>query len=550
MLILENLSYRYSSRTNFTLQNVSLQLNEGEMLLLAGKSGCGKSTLLKAVSGLLRSTSEGELCGKVLINGKNISALSPEEVGLIVGSVYQSPDDQLFAMTVEDEVSFSLENQGKDDDYIRDAVKEALSKVGLAGFEKCGIHELSGGQRQRLALASVLVTKPKLLVLDEPVSQMNPQGVKEFMKILMGLNKQDNITIIIAEHRVNELAKYIPRLAVMYDGQFIYDGSTEETWNKIDSKKLIGLREPQIIKLGRELKLSKLNNDVDSIVNTIKCECPIKKCRKTVEEKASQSLPTLLSAKNISYIYPGSKSPTIKNINFTIAKGETVALMGYNGAGKSTLMNLIAGLNEPSTGQIVIFDSNPAEKQVAGYLRQEPDLMLLADSVWEELHWQNKLADEKYIDTIIDKMSLREYVHDFPLALSKGQRLRTILGSLLVRKPQLLLLDEPTAGQDQQSLDEIKALIKYFTDEGGSVLFCTHDIELAGEIADRVLLMAGGELIADDFAEKVLTNRTLLKNCGLHEPPMLRIAEGLSVPPCINIREVERYVDASVVGRK
>ena len=198
MLIIENLSYRYSSRTNFTLQNVSLQLNEGEMLLLAGKSGCGKSTLLKAVSGLLRSTSEGELCGKVLINGKNISALSPEEVGLIVGSVYQSPEDQLFAMTVEDEVSFSLENQGKDDDYIRDAVKEALSKVGLAGFEKCGIHELSGGQRQRLALASVLVTKPKLLVLDEPVSQMNPQGVKEFMKILMGLNKQDNITIIIA----------------------------------------------------------------------------------------------------------------------------------------------------------------------------------------------------------------------------------------------------------------------------------------------------------------------------------------------------------------
>ena len=147
-------------------------------------------------------------------------------------------------------------------------------------------------------------------------------------------------------------------------------------------------------------------------------------------------------------------------------------------------------------------------------------------------------------------MSLREYVHDFPLALSKGQRLRTILGSLLVRKPQLLLLDEPTAGQDQQSLDEIKALIKYFTDEGGSVLFCTHDIELAGEIADRVLLMAGGELIADDFAEKVLTNRTLLKNCGLHEPPMLRIAEDLFVPPCINIREVERYVDASVVGRK
>lgn len=550
MLIIENLSYRYSSRSNFTLQNVSLHLKDGEMLLLAGKSGCGKSTLLKAISGLLRSTSEGELCGKVMIDGKNVSDLLPEEVGMIVGTVYQSPDDQLFAMTVEDEVSFSLENQGKEDDYIRQAVKEALLKVGLAGFEKCGIHELSGGQRQRLALASVLVTKPNLLVLDEPVSQMNPQGVKEFMEILTVLNKQDNITIIIAEHRVNELAKYFRRLAVMYDGQFIYDGCTDETWNRIDSKQLIGLREPQIIKLGRELNLSKLDNDVDIIVNTIKCECPVKKYIKTSEEEAVQALPVLLSANNISYIYPGSQSPTIKNINFAIAKGETVALMGYNGAGKSTLMNLVAGLTEPSTGEIAIFDSSSHGKQATGYLRQEPDLMLLADSVWKELHWQNKHADEQYIDIIVDKMSLREYINDFPLALSKGQRLRTILGSLLARKPQLLLLDEPTAGQDQQSLDEIKALIKYFTGEGGSVLFCTHDIELAGEIADRVFLMAEGELIADDLAGRVLTDRTLLKKCGLHEPPMLKIAEGLFVPPCINIREVERYVDASVVGRK
>ncbi|MGL5207220.1 MAG: ABC transporter ATP-binding protein, partial [Acidaminococcaceae bacterium] len=471
-------------------------------------------------------------------------------VGMIVGSVYQSPDDQLFAMTVEDEVSFSLENQGEEDDYIKRAVKEALLKVGLAGFEKHGIHELSGGQKQRLALASVLVSKPKLLVLDEPVSQMNPQGVKEFMEILTALNKQDKITIIIAEHRVNELAKYIPRLAVMYEGKFIYDGLTEETWNKINSKQLIGLREPQIIKLGRELNLSKLDNNVDIIVNTIKCECSIKKDVKIIDKTIPQTFAPLLSVKDIFYKYPGAKSPTIKNINFSIDKGETIALMGYNGAGKSTLMNLLAGLAEPSAGKITLINSVHAEKLPIGYLRQDPDLMLLADSVKEELWWQNKQADEQYVDLIIDKMSLRKYINDFPLALSKGQRLRTVLGSLLARKPQFLLLDEPTAGQDQQSLDEIKILIKYFTSAGGSVLFCTHDIELAGEIADRVFLMADGELIADDSAEKVLANRTLLKKCGLNEPPMLRISEGLCVPPCINIREVERYVDASVMGRK
>ncbi|WP_370840963.1 energy-coupling factor ABC transporter ATP-binding protein [Phascolarctobacterium faecium] len=212
-----------------------LHVAKGEMLLLAGRSGCGKSTLIKAVSGLLNTAGAGELYGKIYLDGNDTAFMKPEEIGILVGTVYQSPDDQLFAMTVADEVGFALENQGIEETIVNEEVSRVLQRVGLKGFEKNSIHTLSGGQRQRLALASVLITKPKLLVLDEPVSQMNPQGVEDFLNLLVSLNREDEITIIVVEHRVNELARYFPRLAVMFDGEFIYDGPTELAWQKIGS---------------------------------------------------------------------------------------------------------------------------------------------------------------------------------------------------------------------------------------------------------------------------------------------------------------------------
>jgi len=230
--------------------------------------------------------------------------------------------------------------------------------------------------------------------------------------------------------------------------------------------------------------------------------------------------------------------------------GQVVAIMGYNGAGKSTLLNLLSGLSEKDSGEIRFLSSPIKEKAyLIGYLRQDPDLMLLADSVWEEVHWGGRMENDEYVNEVIDKLALRNNVDDFPLALSKGQRLRTVLGALLAKKPKLLLLDEPTAGQDQQSLNEIKRLIRLFAGEGGSVVFCTHDIELAADMADRVILLDKGVVVADDEARAVLSNRTSVKEVGLNEPPMLRISEELGLQPCITVKEVALYVDASALGR-
>lgn len=549
MLIIEDVSYRYKVREDATLKHVCLHVAKGEMLLLAGRSGCGKSTLIKAVSGLLNTAGAGELYGKIYLDGNDTAFMKPEEIGILVGTVYQSPDDQLFAMTVADEVGFALENQGIEETIVNEEVSRVLQRVGLKGFEKNSIHTLSGGQRQRLALASVLITKPKLLVLDEPVSQMNPQGVEDFLNLLVSLNREDEITIIVVEHRVNELARYFPRLAVMFDGEFIYDGPTEMAWEKIGHAEKFGLREPQRIKLCRYLNLTEFADDTKKIIELINNECDIdNKQNFTVRKKRSQEC--VVKGENIIYRYPGAKSNTLHGLNFEFYKGERIALMGFNGAGKSTLVNLLGGLTYVTSGCLKILKGTVAEHaHEIGYLRQEPDLMLLADSVWEELTWKNTKRSEKYLWDLLNKLKLENNVNDFPLALSKGQRLRVVLGALLAREPKLLLLDEPTTGQDQQSLEEIKNLINDFAENHGCILFCTHDIELASEIADRVIVMADGMIIADGVPEIVLADRVLLKEGGLIVPPLLDVAEALLLPECITVEGVGRYVSKAVVGR-
>lgn len=549
MLIIEDVSYRYKVREDATLKHLCLRVAKGEMLLLAGRSGCGKSTLIKAVSGLLNTAGAGELYGKIYLDGNDTAFMKPEEIGILVGTVYQSPDDQLFAMTVADEVGFALENQGIEETIVNEEVSRVLQRVGLKGFEKNSIHTLSGGQRQRLALASVLITKPKLLVLDEPVSQMNPQGVEDFLNLLVSLNREDEITIIVVEHRVNELARYFPRLAVMFDGEFIYDGPTEMAWEKIGHAEKFGLREPQRIKLCRYLNLTEFADDTGKIIELINNECDIdNKQNFRVRKKRSQEC--VVKGENIIYRYPGAKSNTLHGLNFEFYKGERIALMGFNGAGKSTLVNLLGGLTYVTSGCLKILQGTVAEHaHEIGYLRQEPDLMLLADSVWEELTWKNTKRSEKYLWDLLNKLKLENNVNDFPLALSKGQRLRVVLGALLAREPKLLLLDEPTTGQDQQSLEEIKNLINDFAENHGCILFCTHDIELASEIADRVIVMADGMIIADGVPEIVLADRVLLKEGGLIVPPLLDVAEALLLPECITVEGVGRYVSKAVVGR-
>ncbi len=513
------------------------------MVLLAGRSGCGKSTLIKAMTGLL-GNGEAVMSGEILLCGNDTKMMTPEDIGLMAGTVYQTPDDQLFAMTVADEVGFALENRGVAPDIVAREVAEALEKTGLSGFEKRSIHALSGGQRQRLALASVLVTHPKLLILDEPVSQMNPSGVRDFLALLRTFNQKDGMTIIVAEHRVNELAKSFPRLLVMSEGEIAYDGPTEEAWSLIGDSETYGLREPQTVRLGRALGLSVLSSDIDITARQIK---EIKRLSKEIPEISKETVqkqPDFLTCNHVRYTYPGAEVETLRDISFALSPGTITAVMGENGAGKSTLMNVLAGLTEPDSGEIFL-EGKPLSRSLGriGYMRQEADLMLLADTVEEELTFHESHVSEEELSDLLETLHLSANRCDFPLALSKGQRLRTVFGAILARKKQtLFLLDEPTTGQDRDSLSELKRLLQTAAASGRTILMITHDTEMAADIADRILLMEGGRILADGAPHEILSNRTLLEASGLTVPPMLALSEKLSISPCVTIGEVIRHV--------
>ena len=550
MLLIKDLSYRYQSRHGFTLKNINLKLSKGEMLLLAGRSGCGKSTLIKAISGLLNEGERGDLRGSILLDGIDITNFTPEKIGVMIGTVYQSPDDQLFAMTVADEVGFALENQGLEMEFIQEQVKETLKLVGLAGLENNGIHQLSGGQRQRLALASILITKPSVLILDEPVSQMNPQGVQDFLELLVRLNREEQIAILMVEHRVNELANYFKRLAVMQAGKIIYDGDIEDAWDTLGNREDVGLREPQNVKLCRALNLSRITSKHKDVVQSIKDECKFKNHKYMTEECASKNA-VILSVNDLSYRYPTAKADTLSGIDFNLYKNQITALMGFNGAGKSTLLNLLGGLTTVQKGSIRLNGKNISDAfGEIGYLRQEPDLMLLADTVIEELCWKNTFISEDEVNNLLFKLNLEEYANDFPLALSKGQRLRVVLGAMLAKKPQLLLLDEPTTGQDEQCLKEIKQLLLDYKDNSGCVFICTHDYELAANVADRIIVLKEGRIIADADTKVVLSNQEILSEGGLACSSLLAVCEEIKIPPCIKVEEVKHYVNPSVMGRQ
>ena len=419
--------------------------------------------------------------------------------------------------------------------------------VGLAGFENYSIHKLSGGQR--LALASILITRPKLLILDEPVSQMNPHGVQSFMQLLVKLNKEAGIAILMVEHRVNELYQYFNRLAVMRSGELIYDGSIERAWKELTGREDLGLREPQSVKLCRALELDEVTTEQTRIVDMIRKSCVID-VNPPQQAPAPKLEQSILAVENVTFSYPGSKQPTLKNLSFNIAAGEITAPMGFNGAGKSTLMNLIGGLAHLKHGSILL-NGTAIDKALGsvGYLRQEPDLMLLADTVHEELCWKNKTITPEQVETLLEQLNLTEYADDFPLPLNKGQRLRVVLGAMLAKKPKLLLLDEPTTGQDERSLSEIRKLLLDYKAGGGSMFICTHDLELAAQVIDRVIVLRQGEIIADDRTHVVLSNNELLCEGGLTSPTLLPICARLGVPPCITVEEVKRYVRKTAVGR-
>jgi energy-coupling factor transporter ATP-binding protein EcfA2 len=547
---IDNLSFTYGSRYSPTIAGITLTVDEGEFVLITGRTGCGKSTLLKALNGLIPHESGGMLTGCVRVDGRDTQELTVRELSRSVGLVFQNPEDQIFATRVYDEVAFVLENAGMDPGTVAARVEKTLRDVGLAGKENDSVHTLSGGQKQRLALAAVLAARPRAIVLDEPISQVDPQGASELLHLLLRLNREKGITVVVVEHRLQEVAAVCRRIILMESGRVVWDGAADDLFSA--PKQLLdrGLRLPQPVAVCLGLNLMPPATSTKGAIARIRAAIP-RLNPEAVAEPAVAGRPRggeeLISLRDVHFRYGERGADVLAGVSLSVRQGEVVAVMGANGAGKSTLLQLLNGLLAPKSGEVRVLGGHPqAGRGGVGQVMQNPDLMLFCPTVEAEIAFG--AADRQIVAELLAKLGLEAQGGDFPLALSRGQRLRVALAAVLASRPAVLLLDEPTTGQDYAHIGAIARLAGDFAAAGGAVVFCTHDAEIAAGYATRVLVMKNGRLLLDGGPRQVFAQGGLLAAAGVRPPPAAVIGEALLAKTTLSAEEVIAYVQQAAVG--
>ncbi|QDR79103.1 ABC transporter ATP-binding protein [Sporomusa termitida] len=552
----QNVTFTYKHASQPSVDQFSLQVAAGDFVLITGSTGCGKSTLLKMLNGLIPEESGGVLCGTVLVNRQDTRQLSVTQLSRTVGMVFQSPEDQIFSTTVYDETAFVLENMGMAAADINHRVDEALALVGLLNKREASVHALSGGQKQRLAVASVLAARPAILALDEPISQLDPRGATELLAVLEKINRELGITIILVEHRLHEVMPLCNRVVVMDAGKLLWEGTRAAAFGCPELFAGHGLRVPQPVDICRRLGLVSSSAGVEEAVAAIRRRYHVPAVAGTacIPAATGSGSEPAMEIQNLSFWYEQSPQPVLDHIDLFIPRGQFVALMGNNGAGKSTLLQQIGGLLTPRQGTVrVLGQPLAAVRRQVGMVLQNPDLMLFNSTVAEEVAFAPRQQQAgngltPYCRELILKMGLNGREEEFPLALSRGQRLRLALAAVLSCRPAVLLLDEPTTGQDIGHIEDIIVLLKEYVVQGGTVVFCTHDTEVAAGHADRVIVLCQGRLTADGPPAVVFNQDAMLRRAGLKPPAALLVARQLYGGVAMGVEEVVRYVRQGCLG--
>ena len=555
---LRDISFSYKHRNLPSVSQINLDIVQGDFVLLTGATGCGKSTLLKMLNGLIPHESGGLLTGEVVVDGRDTKKCSIAELSQTVGMVFQSPDDQIFSTTVFDETAFILENMGMSPEEITSRVHETLRLVGMFEHRETSIHALSGGQKQRLAVASVLAARPQVLALDEPISQLDPQGAAELLSVLEYINTNLGMTIVIVEHRLHEVMPLCRRVVIMDRGQLVWQGTREEAFCCPEVFDAYGLRLPQTIDICRCLGVATQSAQVADAVAAIKRQYNVPAYNeqttlpRTVSSEKEQ-IP-VIEVEHLVFQYEKLGKPVLQDIHLSIPPGQFVALMGNNGAGKSTLLHQIGGLLKPVSGHVrVLGQVVSGIMPEVGMVLQNPDFMLFNNTVADEIAFALRQTKGKDIwsgqcQRLVEDLGLEGMESDFPLALSRGQRLRVAIAAVLACQPSVLLLDEPTTGQDIGHIEDIVVLLKEYTNQGGTVIFCTHDTEVAARFAERIIIMCDGKIIADGSGAAVFMQDSVLQAARLKPPAALLIAQELYKGRAVTVKEVVDYVRQECVG--
>lgn len=561
----ENFSFKYDSQAEPTLKNINLDITKGEKILLAGPSGSGKSTIGRCLNGLIPNIDKGDIQGKVTINGKDITETNLFDLSFTTSTILQDTDSQFIGLTVGEDIAFALENDAKPKQEMHKTVKKWADELQIADLLEQSPQTLSGGQKQIVALAGVLVDESPILLFDEPLANLDPAAGVKTMKLIDQIQKKLNVTVIIIEHRLEEvLSQPIDRIILINDGQIIADEPTNKLLheNKLED---VGVRMPLYIKALQEagVDLSKIS-DISSISklpenSKISEKLSLWEKSSSVEQSNKEQPEKLLTLNNVGHRYNKLQKNPLHGVNATINKGDFISIVGQNGAGKTTLCRIICGFIS-NEGQVKFRDQDLAQLSIKeraekiGYVMQDPNQMISQKMIFDEVALGLRLRDYSE-DQIKDKVYQTLKVcglypfRKWPIsALSFGQKKRVTIASILVLEPELIILDEPTAGQDWKTYTEIMSFLEKLNDAGTTIMIVTHDMHLMLDYTKRSLAFSKGKLIADTTPVKLLTDDKLVKEASLKQTSIFKLAEYYHLKNPVNF--VDTYIAADRKKRR
>ena len=552
-----NFSFQYRAQKRPTLTDINLEIYPGERVLIAGPSGSGKSTLAGCINGLNPFSNPGACTGTLTVDGVDAPHSSLFELSAHVGTVLQDPDGQFIGLTVGEDIAFALENSCTPQNEMHAITRHAAELVGIENHLGYAPHELSGGQKQRVSLAGVMVDQVKILLFDEPLANLDPAAGKQAIELIDEIQKKTDTTVLIIEHRLEDvLWRNVDRIVLVNGGTILADLRPDE----LLSGSLLaenGIREPLYVTAlryaGVDITPDKHPAHVDSLVLD---DTDTQKLRDWFTARprpaAQPEREPLLEVKGLSFGYQKGQQ-TLRDVSFSIGKGEMVSIVGRNGAGKSTLSKLICGFETPDAGEIFLNGKPLAEENIRrraqhiGYVMQNPNQMISKTMIYDEVALglqRSGLTEEQIrekVEATLRVCGLYPF-RNWPIsALSFGQKKRVTIASVLVLDPELILLDEPTAGQDFRHYTDIMEFLRGLNARGVTVVMITHDMHLMLEYTRRALVFCDGRLIADRTAAAVLCDPALVEQAALKETSLYTLANRCGIAPAQEF--VERFIE-------
>ena len=540
MIELKDFSFQYKAQSEPTLKNLNLTIYKGEKVLIVGPSGSGKSTIGQCLNGIIPNIYKGTSSGQFLIQGKEAFDLSIYEKSHLVSTVLQDTDGQFIGLSVAEDLAFALENDMVDLGTMKERVQSWAERLDLMKLLDHRPQDLSGGQKQRVSLAGVLIDESPILLFDEPLANLDPKSGQDIIDLIDQIHEEQGTTTIIIEHRLEDvLYRPVDRVILINQGQVLYNGQPDELLRTTLLAEN-GIREPLYLttlrQLGQDIdQLEHLDRLEDIELTGVNRSIPEETFTKTGETEE------LLKLEQISFAYQ-ENHPILKDISLTIPKGQRLAIVGKNGAGKSTLAKAICGFittegKYTSRGEDIKQESVKERAERVGYVLQNPNQMISTNMIFDEVALGLRLRGiseediKERVYQVLKTCGLYEF-RKWPIsALSYGQKKRVTIASILVLGPEILVLDEPTAGQDQRNYTEIMEFLDSLQEKGHTIVMITHDMQLMLDYSDRALVVSEGQILADLSPAELFTHPDILQEANLKETSIFALANRLGMDP-------------------